>query len=134
MTAPDIQVVEYDTLLDCLAAYFKCDIPELKTLKGNWEWTDWQGDVHSQSMKAALVTLMLERKVWGWLEDKHTIHIWVDKSATPKQVIRVLAHELGHSHRPFHRNDSKEEQKAALYAEVAETAFDMMGDLVRKQP
>lgn len=130
MTNQEIQVVRHDTLLGCLAAYFDCSIPELKTLKGSWEWIDADGNYHSQPMKAALVTAVLERKAWGWLEDRRILHIWCDKKATPVQVLKVVAHEIGHSRRPHHRKGLRDERKAAQYARVAMMAFDIMSGLI----
>ena len=129
MSDPSIQFILYDTLFECMASYFDCEVSEIKEQKGVWEWADYDGKKHSVSMEDAINDILSNGKTWGWVENKKRIHFWKDKSATKKQIIRTLAHELGHTHRPFHRDTFKEEQKAEKYAEVAETAYDIMGEI-----
>lgn len=130
MTDPSIKLVRHDNILDCMAAYFECSVPELKTLKGDWTWMDEDGQIHSKPMKAALTTLVIERKVWGWLDDRRVLNIWVSEKAEPWQVLRVMAHELGHCLKPFYKNNLREEKKAAKYAKVATKAFVLMEELM----
>lgn len=77
---------------------------------------------------------MKERRkegTWGFCRNKKEIHVWVDKKvASKRSIVRLLAHEIGHKQRPFHRLSSKEEDKAESYAAVALTAYDIMEHLV----
>ena len=124
-----IQLIVYDTLLECMAAFFDCDTSEVQKQEGVWEWADWDGEQHSQSTREAISTILKERKVWGWVEEKSIVHLRKDEEATQKEILNVLAHEIGHTHRPYHKDSFKEEQKAEKYAEVATLAFDMMNSL-----
>ena len=129
MADPVIQLIVYDTLLECMAAFFDCDASEVQEQEGVWEWADWDGERHTESAKEVISTILAESKVWAWVENKSIVHLWKDKEATQKQILNVLAHEIGHTHRPYHKDSFKEEQKAEKYAEVASLAFDMMKDL-----
>jgi len=128
MSDKTIQLVVYDTLINCMAAYLECEISEVEKAEGFWEWADWDGEKHSMPMQEA-ITEIKENNTWGWLEDKHIMHVWIGREAEPKEIIELLAHELGHSHRPYHKDTFKEEQKAGKYAEVAGTAYEMMCEI-----
>jgi hypothetical protein len=43
--------------------------------------------------------------------------------------VRLIAHELGHTHRPYHRSSTVEEAKAERYATVATIAFNTMKEM-----
>jgi len=95
-----------------------------------WEWADADGEPHKQPMREAIADIKAKEPVWAWVEDKHVLHIWIGDTATPAQVLGVLAHEVGHTYRPYHRCVFKEEQKAAKRADIAMLAFDIMNALI----
>lgn len=126
----DLRVIRYDNLLDCMAEYLGCEVSEVEDQDGTWIWGDWMGNERSMSMKDAIARILSDDDIWGWLEGKEIIHIWFEKDIDPKKLIGVIAHEIGHSCRPFHRDTVKEEQKACMYQMVAGVAFDVMNDLM----
>jgi len=62
----------------------------------------------------------------------YQIHIWIDiKKASFEEVLRLLAHEIGHCQAPFH-DRRKEEMKAGLYEKVALSAYSLVNDMFSK--
>lgn len=127
-----LKVIRYETLLECMAEFLGCDESEVEDQDGTWIWGDWTGKEYRMSMKEAISKIVGD-DVWSWLEDKETIHIWFDENVGSKRLLEVIAHEIGHSCRPFHRGAIKEEQKANTYEMVAGTAFDIMNDLLESE-
>ena len=103
-------------IAECLAAFFCCIPAELDSIKGRWEWQDENGKRHERSNKKAIEDIR-NRNIWGFVENKKTIHYFVRKKATLRQVVDFFAHEIGHMQRPFHRS-LKEEMKAAKYSKL----------------
>ena len=68
---------------------------------------------------------------WGFCNDKEEIHIWCTAKTTEREKLRLIAHEIGHTQRPYHKNIEEEEAKAERYAEVSAKAFDLMQQLNR---
>jgi len=124
-----IKVRKYDDLKECIAAYFECDVDEIPSQEGMWYWSDADGTRHSWTMDDALSHIM-KKNCWSWVDDKEIIHIWYAPEVERYTLISVLAHELGHIERPYHRDRFAEEQKAAKYERVAETAMDIARDLL----
>ena len=128
-----LKVIRYETLFECMAEHLGCDVSEVEDKDGTWIWGDWAGGEHSMSMKEAISKILSDSEVWGWLEDKETLHIWFDENVSSKKLLGVIAHEIGHSCRPFHRYAIKEEQKANMYEMVAGMAFDIMNNLLESE-
>ena len=131
MKQNDLTVIRHATLRACMAEFLRCDLDEVESQDGTWIWGDYDGE-HSMPMKEA-ISKILSSRVWGWLEGKDTMHIWFAKNVDPRRLIAVIAHEMGHSNRPYHRDTVREEQKASRYEWVAFTAFDIMSDLLDKR-
>lgn len=119
-----MKMVRYETKKECLEA-----LGIDSNTKGYWEWADADGTKHREHYKHAINTLK-KRACWGWVENKETIHIWIGKKAKLDEVIEVLAHEIGHAQRPFHRNVFSEETKASKYAQTAVTALNAATELM----
>ena len=68
---------------------------------------------------------------WGFCNDKEEIHIWCTPDTPDEKKLRLIAHEIGHTKRPFHKDIEKEEAKAEQYAEVTAKAYDLMQQLNR---
>lgn len=129
MSGHDFQLKVYSTLLECMASYFNCDVSEVKSQQGYWEWVKPDGTKCRHTVQVVIDLVIEKNKVWAWIEDKHIIHIWHDKEADQQEIISTLAHEIGHSYRPFHRDRHKEEIKAEKFADVAAQAFYLMNNL-----
>lgn len=128
---PELVIVRYDTLRECLAAYLCCECDKVEDQEGIWQWSDAHGTHHESSMKDA-IALILQDLVWGWVEDKHILHVWTSDQATPEHILNMLAHEMGHTRRPWHRDTFLEEQKACGHALVAVTAFQIMNEFLEE--
>jgi len=124
-----LKVIRYETRFESMAEHLGCDVSEVEDKDGTWIWGDWAGGEHSMSMKEA-IPYALSREVWGWSENKDTVHIWFGKNVDPKKLLEVIAHEVGHTCRPYHRGSFKEERKASRYEEVAGTAYEIMSNLL----
>lgn len=130
MTEPDVHVIRYDTLLECMAAFLECEWDEVECQEGIWKWACEDGVRHEQPMQEAIVDILTNDLVWGWAEDKNWLHIWFSDRCSRERLLGALAHELGHIRRPFHRDVFKEETKACKYGSVAMTAYAIMKDLM----
>lgn len=125
----EIVILRYKTAGKCLRVYFGLDesdsLPE-----GYWEWKDAAGTYKKKTMRESLIGIY-KQQVWGWCENKETIHIWVGKEAKFEDVVGLIAHERGHMIRPYHRS-LKEEQKACRYQDVAVMAYEVARDLMKE--
>jgi hypothetical protein len=120
-------IVLYDSLEACMRAFFGGSRPPRD---GAWTWQDADGEIHELSMVKSRAAIR-RRGCWAWVENKTTIHAWISDRAAPRKVFRMLAHEIGHMERPYHR-DLAEERKANKYARVALAAWDAMADVTAK--
>jgi hypothetical protein len=118
-----IEIKQYKTINGCLAAFFRCKVKDLDKQHGVWDYKDSQGVYHSTTNKKKIKELR-KGDYWGWAEGKTKVHFWVGKKVSVNDMINLFSHELGHCMRPFHRC-LKEEQKAAKYADVATTAYEL---------
>ena len=66
---------------------------------------------------------------WGFCNEKEEIHIWATPETSKRDKLRLIAHEIGHTTRPFHKDIQLEETKAERYAEVAAKAYDLLEQL-----
>lgn len=126
----NFHVVRYNSLEECMAAFFCCDVEDLPT-QGRWEWMD--GDRFRVWPMSRVLRVRRKTGTWGWCEEKRVIHLWVADHADDLSIMRLIAHELGHMRRPFKRESHEEEAKANQYADVAQTAFQIMRSVFRKK-
>ena len=70
---------------------------------------------------------------WGFCNDKQEIHIWTKPDTSEREKLRLIAHEIGHTRRPYHKAIQEEEAKAERYAEVTAKAYDLLQQLNRFQ-
>lgn len=122
---PTVNIIQYNELEDCYAAFYDVNIDELMTIQN--KWTDGK-DYHVWGMRRCIRNRK-KAGTWGWLQNKEIIHVWIADHATEEKIIRLLAHELGHMQNPRHRQSQKEEEKAEKYADVALNAFTLMQHL-----
>lgn len=127
MAHPGIEIKTYKRFADCFKAYF---YPGKVPQKGYWRWMDENGKKRQLCLKKTIAAIKAN-KCWGWLEKKTIIHLWIGAGCNDVDIIRLIAHELGHAKRPFHRS-LKEEMKAEKYASVAELAFLIMEDVKKR--
>ena len=123
-----LHIVRYRTARECIAAFHGCRVSELPKA-GRWTFFDRQGKARRLSVKACYKE-MQRRGCWGWVRSKRTLHLWVSSRAKLSEVVALLAHEIGHCERPF-LSRGKEEQKAARYEYVAQSAIEMLTKLRR---
>lgn len=118
-----ISFFTYDSLEECMSSFFNCEPNEVKNLP-HWKWMD-DGRYRVWSMSRVLRN---RRKTgtWGFCRGKKEIHVWIGNNAKKESIISLLAHEIGHTKRPYRRTRELEESKAETYAEVAKIAFEMM--------
>ena len=122
-----IKIVRYETLKECLEA-----LGVDPDTKGYWEWADANGTRHKERYGKAIDKIR-KFKCWGWADKgygKREVHVWIGKRATLKDVVSLLAHEMGHLERPFHDTRFAEETKAAKYERVAFNALGAAQELL----
>ena len=117
------EIVRYKTLDACMKAF---GVEGL----GHWKWMDADGKLFTMSLKE-MKAKSRKRRCWAWVENKETIHLWMGNGCKEETLVRVLAHEMGHMERPFHRGPI-EEQKAAKYERVAMDAYRMAKKIRRE--
>src|SRR3990170_330521 len=93
-----IEIIRHPTLKSCLKEYGLDP-----NSKGYWEWADADGTKH-RTKKGTAYSSIQKRKCWGWTEDKKRIHVWIGKKANLLDIVDLLAHEFGHTNRPFYRD------------------------------
>ena len=120
-----IHVVNHTDLLNCLATYFGCPINDLYNMP--FHWSDDAGN-HVWGMRR-YIRCIKQRGTWGFAENKKRIHIWFKKGTSEANLLKLLAHEIGHLQRPWKRNRILEETKAINYAYVALSAYEIMLNL-----
>lgn len=125
-----IFIHRYETLEACMAAYFDCAPEDIKK-QGRWAWMD--GERYRVWPTSRVLRTRRKAGVWGFCVDKKELHVWIADHARPEKILRLLAHELGHIRRPWHRDRDQEEAKAENYAMVAVTAFVIMQDITSKE-
>ena len=59
---------------------------------------------------------------YGFISWKNEMHLWFDNSCDISDMVGLIAHELGHIERPYHKDRSEEEKKAGKFAAVAKSA------------
>ena len=106
-----------------MAAFYDCDISELVNIEGTFEMLWASGKRESWDVQKAMSDIR-KCSCWAWVENKTIIHFFISSQATMLQLVKLFAHELGHTQRPYHRT-LKEEQKADKYSNVAAAAYAM---------
>lgn len=67
-------------------------------------------------------TLELQ-KVWGFVDDKNTVHFWMDEKCPFETLLSFIAHETGHLNGRQYKDLTKEETKAREFDQVAVYAY-----------
>ena len=121
-----VRVVHYATLRECMEAYYRGPVPA----HGTWIGYDRNRKPYRRTMRW-IMRAHRRRRCWAWVENQHIIHIWTTRETSMRELVRVLAHEIGHTEKPYMRRD-REEAKAAQYEFVALTAYDIASQLRRR--
>lgn len=116
-----IEGLSYNSVDECMAAFFQCRVSELKEVTESFEML-WAGGKEEGWDVQKAISDIRKRACWAWIEGKMVIHYYISKDATMTQVVKLFGHEIGHMQRPFHRS-LKEEQKADKYSNVAAAAY-----------
>jgi len=82
----------------------------------------YEGKKHIYSKEDWLDALH-EDGFWAYLRGD-VVHLWFDKSADFKDVLGLVAHELGHLEKPYY-GFIREEKKACRYSDIAELAYEI---------
>ena len=114
----------YTTAEECFEAFWHCPISEIEEMGGVGEG----GDEITISAKDALSNIV-RVGCWGFCDNKNVIHVWLSNECEMSDLVHMLAHERGHTLRPFHRDDEAEERKSEKYGEVARFAFTIANQL-----
>jgi len=122
-----IKIMIYDSAQECLESHLGYKFSEISEMGGY----DGQGNEYRFSPEQALEN-MTERGCWGFCNDKDTFHIWVAADCAIDDLIHLLAHERGHTLRPFYRQEEKEEIKAERYGETARFAYQIATQIKSK--
>jgi uncharacterized protein YjaZ len=125
-----LKIIQYKTIKECLEAFY-FNTPLDQVPDGFFCYQDADGNEFSIAKDKA-IEMIKKRNAWGWVENKEIIHIFIKKKAPMLEVVEMLAHEIGHLQRPFHKS-LKEEKKANLYAKVAVTALAIALELKKKE-
>ena len=59
------------------------------------------------------------------------VHIWFNSNVTRKELLGLIAHELGHNEEPQYSDYDKEEDKANRYQDVSKLAYDAMKRIIK---
>lgn len=120
----NLKITRYRTLRECLAAFgLRPDD------KGWWKWMDASGKKHRMSYSRSIEKIK-EKGYWGFIDNKRTIHVWARTRTPMADVVGLLAHEIGHAQKPYHRT-LLEEEKASKYELVAKSAYLAARDLMK---
>lgn len=129
-----LQFIRHRSLEACIAAYFHTRPSRCFSLKfprrGFWEFYDQHGKRHRWSMARTLRSCRTWG-TWGWAQGKRRVHLWIAPYAEFNEIVRLLAHEIGHTQKP-HLPPAREEQKAAKYETVALLAVKMARRLAKE--
>ena len=116
-----IKIKIYDSAQECFEAHLGCKLSEVDVMGG----CDGDGNEYEFTPEAAMEN-MAKTGCWGFCDDKAiipTLHIWCSPDCQVDNLIHLLAHERGHSLKPWHRSEAKEEIKAERYGETARFAY-----------
>uniref|UniRef100_A0A6M3K8F6 Uncharacterized protein n=1 Tax=viral metagenome TaxID=1070528 RepID=A0A6M3K8F6_9ZZZZ len=125
-----VKLIRYKTINSCLSQFFNCSRKDLDSLNGRFETKNELGEFKSYPVQKS-ISLIRKMKVWAWVENKETIHFFVRKNATERDLVHCFSHEIGHTQRPFHKS-LIEEKKACIYSKVALMAYDIAKQIKRE--
>lgn len=116
-----IKIKIYDSVQECFEANLDCKLSEIEEMGG----FDGDGNEYKFTPQEAMEN-MVKRGCWGFCDEKSTIpiiHIWCSPECQIDDLIHLLAHERGHTLRPWHSSPQREEMKADRYGETARFAY-----------
>jgi len=109
----------YQDLSDLLRSYFRgLNSDDVKGYDGKRE------EVYKYTAEN-LFALLVEEGYWGFVKGEKSVHLWIDKGKKSFKdvLIYLVAHEIGHTIKPFYKRASDEEIKATRYEEFVELAY-----------
>lgn len=116
-----IKIKIYNSVQECFEAHLGCKLSEIGEMGG----FDGDGREYKFSPEEAMEN-MIETGCWGFCDEKLTIpvlHVWCSPKCQMDNLIHLLAHERGHTLKPWHRKPEREEVKAERYGETARFAY-----------
>ena len=125
-TPKPIKIVRYNTLKECLLAYLNLNGEEYSDAdldKCYWEGYNG-GRKYRQNIGRWLKST--KYKCWGWAVYHYKeIHIWAAADCSSAELIKTLAHEYAHLHKPRHEDKREEEKKANMAGDAAKFAYNL---------
>jgi hypothetical protein len=123
-----VRVYAYPTLRACLEAYFGRPYGEL--IDTEWEFAGVGGRRKKMKMRKVVSEFSHKRR-WGFVTRKRELHLWVGRGCSLSQAVYLVAHELGHTRKPY-LTPCREEKKAEAYGVVAFDAVEIARRLLRR--
>lgn len=122
--------IVHDTLEEAMDECVKVMGDENTRIRGftaNGEFYDYE--------KESIIDVYRGGGVFGFVVDKKHIHLWFNKEIVGmERLIAIIAHELGHIQRPYHRRGEFEEKKAEVFSHVALVAYGAAKELLKGVP
>lgn len=113
-----ITIFRYPTSKSCMEAFFERDIDKVKICKGyDDEGNPWK------CTSDEFLKYIRKNGCWAFIDLDNTIHIWHRKNTSIEKLVELLAHELGHTQRPYKYDLKEEEIKAGKYSHTARYAY-----------
>ncbi len=127
-----IRIKIYDSVQECFEAHLGCKLSDIGEMGGY----DADGKEYKFTPQEAMGN-MKEMGCWGFCNDKSNIpilHVWWSPECQITDLIHLLAHERGHTLRPWHSSEEKEEMKAERYGKTARFAYQVAMQLMNIKP
>jgi hypothetical protein len=123
---PDVQLVTYASARDIVYHFFRFDGEDYDPAEFQGGFEDEHGEAHEMSFDE-FVEATEEQDCWAWV-DKHAriIHLWPG-SATDKELLVLLGHELGHVTGMPLEGEMAEEERCDGYGLVAAKTVELVG-------
>ena len=127
-----ICIVHHNTFESICCAY--SDLPESKLEDWSWPGNGNITGLTYQSFKN-LVYKYPQDQCWGFFRFKYwELHVWFSLACSTRNLMALVAHELGHSmERKKKKYQDSEEVKASRYEDVTRLAWDLTYKLQREK-
>lgn len=121
----DLKIFLHDTIESVFEEYFRCPVEEMNGM-GGFDQNGKEYELSAQEIFDNVKTC----GCWGFVNDKRDIHFWFRPDVDKRELVRFFAHEKGHTMKPYHRDDMKEEMKAGRYEDAAIFGYDVATQLL----
>ena len=126
-----ITLVRYETLNELIEEHYQMPFEELAG--GEVCGGDGNGGEYKLSFEEMIENIS-EMGCYGFAckkKGENEIHFWVNKETVdPVDFLGMIAHEKGHTMRPWKRDPLQEEARAERYGDTASFAFQIAKDIL----